>query len=120
MFPYQYAYFNELAGGFKGAYTNYETEYWGAMYKESAIYVRENLTTDNPYDTTVYSCNVAYAVDYYSHKKFITIIDRQQADYIICDYPEDARRNLQGEIVHEDYLDGVPFMIVRKNIKLNV
>ena len=29
LFPNQYAYFNELSGGFKNNYTKFETEYWG-------------------------------------------------------------------------------------------
>ncbi len=33
--PYQYIYFNEVVGGLKGAYTNYETDYWMTSTKEA-------------------------------------------------------------------------------------
>jgi len=34
--PYEYIYANNLVGGVKGAYGRYETEYWGASFKEAA------------------------------------------------------------------------------------
>jgi hypothetical protein len=33
--PYEYAYFNGLVGGTRGAFRGYETEYWLTCYKES-------------------------------------------------------------------------------------
>ena len=35
--PYQYAYYNTLAGGVSGAFRNYETEYWLTCYRESVL-----------------------------------------------------------------------------------
>lgn len=34
--PYQYTYFNEIAGGVSTAQWHFETEYWGTSYKEAA------------------------------------------------------------------------------------
>lgn len=34
--PYQYTYFNVIAGGVRNAGTQFETEYWGTSYKEAA------------------------------------------------------------------------------------
>jgi hypothetical protein len=33
--PYEYAYYNSFAGGTRGAFRNYETEYWLTCYKEA-------------------------------------------------------------------------------------
>lgn len=35
--PYQYAYYNSLAGGLGGAFRNYETEYWLTCYREAVL-----------------------------------------------------------------------------------
>jgi len=40
--PYEYAYYNQFAGGVTGAYRTYETEYWLTCYKESLEWIRTN------------------------------------------------------------------------------
>ncbi len=40
--PNQYLYFNELVGGIKGAYTNYETDYWCNSMKQATEWMLEN------------------------------------------------------------------------------
>ncbi len=40
--PYQYLYFNEIIGGIKGAYANYETDYWCHSMKAAAEWMLTN------------------------------------------------------------------------------
>jgi hypothetical protein len=40
--PYQYVYYNSLAGGVGGAYRNFELDYWVTSFKESMEYLNEN------------------------------------------------------------------------------
>ncbi len=40
--PYEYAYYNALVGGTRGAFRSYETEYWLTCYKESIAWVQQN------------------------------------------------------------------------------
>lgn len=40
--PYQYTYFNELAGGIDSAYAKYETDYWMNSIKQMCEYLVEN------------------------------------------------------------------------------
>jgi hypothetical protein len=47
--PYQYIYFNSLVGGVRGAYGNYELDYWATSYREAALYLNE----ESPRDTRV-------------------------------------------------------------------
>ena len=115
LFPNQYAYFNDLSGGFSQNYMNYETEYWGGTYREGSMYIRENLAKDKPQDLKVYSCNIGFSVDYYSEKKFITVIKRQEADIVICDFSEDRRLNLQGKLLKTINLGNVPYLYIREN-----
>lgn len=35
--PYQYAYYNQFAGGVGGVFRNYETEYWLTCYREAVL-----------------------------------------------------------------------------------
>jgi len=47
--PYEYIYFNSLAGGTRGAYHNYEMDYWATSFKEDM----EFLNKVAPYKATV-------------------------------------------------------------------
>ncbi|TFH36034.1 MAG: hypothetical protein E4G99_05895 [Anaerolineales bacterium] len=40
--PYEYTYFNQYSGGTKGAYTQYDLDYWCTSYREAAVFL--NLT----------------------------------------------------------------------------
>ena len=39
--PYEYIYYNSLVGGVKGAFRQYELDYWATSYKEAAEYLNE-------------------------------------------------------------------------------
>ncbi len=44
--PYQYTYFNALAGGVPGAHGNYMLDYWGLSFKQLAIAFHAKLDAD--------------------------------------------------------------------------
>lgn len=48
--PNEYVYFNELAGGMKGAYGNYETDYYFNSLKQSADWFKKNILPALPED----------------------------------------------------------------------
>ena len=39
--PYEYIYYNSLTGGVRGAYRNFELDYWATSFKESMEYLNE-------------------------------------------------------------------------------
>ena len=39
--PYEYIYYNSVAGGVKGAFRHYELDYWATSYKEAAEYLSD-------------------------------------------------------------------------------
>ena len=43
--PYQIVYFNQLTGGIKGAYYQFDLDYWGQSLKEAAQWINQNLPT---------------------------------------------------------------------------
>jgi hypothetical protein len=42
LYPYQYIYYNSLVGGVRGAYRNFELDYWNTSFRESMEYVNQN------------------------------------------------------------------------------
>ncbi len=44
--PFEYVYYNELVGGVKGAYGNYEMDYYVHSLKQASEWVKENATKD--------------------------------------------------------------------------
>jgi len=42
LYPYEYIYYNSLAGGVKGAYRNFELDYWATSFRESMQYLDQN------------------------------------------------------------------------------
>lgn len=45
--PFEYVYYNELVGGVKGAYGNYEMDYYVHSLREAAEWVKENADKDS-------------------------------------------------------------------------
>jgi hypothetical protein len=41
--PYQYMYYNFLAGGLRGASAHFETDYWGLAYREATEVLQEEF-----------------------------------------------------------------------------
>lgn len=111
LFPIHYSYFNELSGGTVNNLTRYETDYWGASYKEAALYIKDTYKDK----LKVYSCNIGFGVDYYLDKKHEVLIDSEESNFIICDIVMDKQRGYKGRIIKEIDLDGKPFVLIREN-----
>jgi tetratricopeptide (TPR) repeat protein len=45
--PYEYLYFNELTGGIKGAYGNYETDYYFHSIREASLWLQNHIEKNN-------------------------------------------------------------------------
>ena len=109
--PYQYVYYNELAGSFPYVTSRYESDYWSASYKEGAQFLR-TVAQNNTDRLNVYTCNIAFGVDYYSHKLFNLVNDSSQADYVICD-------NKNARINGYNHSNNIVFKVVRKGAVLS-
>src|SRR3989338_1077643 len=81
--PYQYTYFNEAVGGLKGAYLNFETDYWGASYKEAVEWLKKNkIKNDRVY--YIYSCGNPISSTYYFSKNMQWSSDFSKVDFALC------------------------------------
>ena len=64
--PYEYVYFNELAGGMKGTYGDYETDYYYNSLKEQADWIKRNADLS---DTIVVATNHSNIMAHYFRKE---------------------------------------------------
>lgn len=109
--PYQYVYYSEVAGKMSDVSRRYEFDYWSASYKESAEYLRV-LASQKQAKLKVYSCNLTFGVDYYSHKVFTLVNKSKDANYIICDY--------QNALINDfDLEDKIVYRVTRKGATLS-
>ncbi len=113
-FPYIYPYFNVVAYAYGNPYKLFESDYSNTKYKEASewlrdVYIKENYKYNVSYPglmLKVYPCDNGYAVDYYSYKKFLTVIDKEKSDLIICDYRNLKQRSYEGDVIKTFYLNG--------------
>lgn len=68
--PYQYAYYNNIAGGMDGVFRNYETEYWLTCYREAVLGLNQIAESG----TQLFVRREPYIAAYYSDSN-ITIRD---------------------------------------------
>ena len=68
---YPYVYFNPLIKGIKGAFGQFETDYWGISIKQGVEWLeKEGLISDDPENPTVIATNFYYPANKYIKGKF--------------------------------------------------
>ena len=107
--PYEYAYYNSFIGGTKGAFREYETEYWLTCYREAVL----TFSKEAPAGSQLFVMREAYIAAYYASPD-ITIRDHrteakdaQAGDYILVN----SRSNEDRKILK----DVPPFLTVSRN-----
>lgn len=81
--PYQYLYFNESVGGLKGADGEFETDYWGATFKEAINWLEENkIEEDKTY--SILTCGHPFQSAYYFSENMKWIAEFEDADFFVC------------------------------------
>ncbi|MDR2937395.1 MAG: phospholipid carrier-dependent glycosyltransferase [Prevotellaceae bacterium] len=131
--PYEYLYFNQLAGGIKGAYGNYEMDYYYHSTREASEWiladVRKNGAPDSTRKTKVTSWHPA-SVNYFFRKDtadfsvgFVRWNERGNSDW---DYAIFTITGMNAELLknkkafppkntaYQIKVDGVPICIVLK------
>lgn len=108
--PYEYLYFNFFAGGLKGAYGKYETDYAGKTFKEATEWlVKNKIKKDKNYKFFV--CGNPDSSTYYFNKNMIQTKNIKKADYFIC-----YTRFNENKIISDDK---IIFTVKRENTPLN-
>ena len=81
--PYEYVYFNDLSGGLKKAAGRFETDYWGAAYREAALWLRENELVHSTRVVTIHTKGNAIQTIAYLSDLPIRWGTLDEADYFI-------------------------------------
>lgn len=115
--PYEYVYFNEVVGGLKGARGEFETDYWGASYKEAANWIIDHATREQPY--VIGTCGNQEAVisafnlkNVEAHIEGISDFSSNKYDYMICWERFNENKKVQGKIIYTVSREGVPLTYV--------
>lgn len=115
--PYEYVYFNELTGGFPGAYGRYETDYWVASMKEAALWLRNNECKDTGKTYKVYADGKQFQSESYFGPNMIFEPKKDKADFAIimtrAGFKPDASE--LPKVIHRVEREGTPLSFVVKN-----
>jgi hypothetical protein len=114
--PYEYTYFNILVGGFKGAYGNYETDYWVASMKEAVQWLKSNEIKDPNRIYKIYADGKPFQSETNFSPNMVFEPKMDQADFAIImtragikPAPED-----EGKVIHRVEREGAPLSFILK------
>ncbi|NMB71864.1 MAG: tetratricopeptide repeat protein [Bacteroidales bacterium] len=126
--PLEYIYYNELVGGVKGAYGNYETDYYYHSIRPGSLWLKEKLTSENnPEDTVIVATNFLPSLRYYFRDLqgkvkpvYTRYYDKGEADWdygvFACSYlnPYQLKKKYYPprHTIHTVTVDGVPVCAV--------
>lgn len=101
--PYQYTYFNQLAGGLRGALGYYETDYWSASYREAVYALHDYLEASDPDSAhktyRVFVGDPPLASYYYAPPNFQPVAAPALADFTIANVRHNLNQYMRGRVV---------------------
>lgn len=118
--PYEYVYFNRLSGGLAAQVGRYETDYWGASYREGLAWVRDNVTGSRHgrKRVTVTGCyGSREPLQYYleewpeMHERFAHTGREARAE-IFLGITRDDCHHVRGQVIHKVSRMGAPLLYV--------
>jgi 4-amino-4-deoxy-L-arabinose transferase-like glycosyltransferase len=118
--PYEYLYFNRLSGGLAAQVGRYETDYWGASYREGLAWVRDNITGSRHgrKRVTVSGCYgsrdpLEYYIDEWPemHERFAHTGRESRAE-IFLGITRDDCHHARGRVIHKVSRMGAPLLYV--------
>jgi hypothetical protein len=115
--PYQSVYFNRLlAGGLRGAAGRFETDYWGASYREAAEWLLHNYHPDTDEPIVVANRSVdflsAYFLERASGGRFVGASGGREPHVILSTERWDWHKRTLGRLLHVVRRQGVPLAYV--------
>jgi hypothetical protein len=86
--PYEYTYYNALAGGVRGAHNNYMLDYWGLSFKQAVLALRAHLAETHAAAPpsrrwVVAICGPQNAAQAELRPSFDTTFDEKKADFVM-------------------------------------
>lgn len=133
-FQYPYVYFNPVAGGMKGAFGEFETDYWGVSVKQAIDWLKkEQILTENMQDTVVLGTTFFYNTsrqlygNYKVRVKYVRFNRRYTEDWDYGIFPSRFIRGTHlregtwpnSKTVHTVNANGVPLLAIEKDMEDN-
>jgi hypothetical protein len=116
--PYEYVYFNRSVGGLSGASGRYETDYWGASYREGLAWVVAHVRSTRRLRIAACDSSSAGRMYYYLQRwpgaghRFEVIESPQSADLFLAVTRYDCHRRVPAEVLHVIERQGAPLLYV--------
>ena len=109
--PYEYAYFNELVGGTRGAYKNFEIDWWGTSVKEATLWLNKHIRKKSK--VAVYG--PAFTLEYFKKDNLILVDHRDNPQYIVAWERFDEHKKFKNKKeIYTVKREGVPLVHVYK------
>lgn len=117
--PYQYVFFNRSFGGLEAALGRYETDYWGASYKEGMDWLISNYSRDaarasirvantsSPFQTSYY-----IAGDRPETRRFASVDPMDRPNVVLSTTRFNFHLKFPGKVVHVVRRGGTPLLYV--------
>jgi hypothetical protein len=122
--PYQSVYFNRiLAGGLRGAAGRFETDYWGASYREAAEWAFRNYRSPVGARVTIRNCSVDFLTRYVINSdpdwegRFTIGSPNETPDLFLATERWHCHEQKSGRLLHVVRRQGVPLAYVFEMIK---
>ncbi|HZJ01428.1 MAG TPA: hypothetical protein VFD22_12265, partial [Gemmatimonadaceae bacterium] len=117
--PYQYAYFNRISGGVRGAYGVYDMEYWGTSYKEGVEWLEQNYKRSAPRASIrVANPSNPFLTYYYLHtskpevQRFTPVDIDDSPDVVLSLTRWNQHIVYEGRVLHIVQRSGAPFLYI--------
>jgi len=117
--PYQYVYFNRLvAGGLESAATRFETDYYGASYREGVLWLIDNYFPPSGGKVRVANSSWRLQTAYYLDKsaearsRFVPVQPFENPDIYLTTTRWDNQKNMAGRVLHTVTRKGVPLLYI--------
>jgi len=117
--PYEYVYFNRLiGGGLQGAAGRFETDYWGASYREGAEWLLREYQSPPGRVTTVANCSLPFLTGYWlartpeGRARFRTVRLSPSTDVFLATTRYGCASGVPGRVLHTVEREGVPLLYV--------
>lgn len=112
--PFYYVYFNGWVGGLRGAYQNYETDYWGLSYREAVEQMALVVASEPPRERlyTFAISGTGHLVENFIPEGFVLIPSLADADFYVAYTRVDQHAKGSGSIVAFVERDGVPLNVI--------
>ncbi|HMI89749.1 MAG TPA: glycosyltransferase family 39 protein, partial [Polyangiales bacterium] len=116
--PYQYVYYNALAGGTPGAHGRFELDYWVTSFGDAlgqlgAVLAREPRAPGAP-PQRLLVCGHAAVAYMYLPPNVVLSRELDRADFVLATTKWSCQDRYPGEVVAQVQRMGVPFAVIKR------